>query len=191
MSHIVVGKRVVQREGDLVVLVIGARINKWWLLPLSLPILARMNAMLKELAADPDSGFLGVQSLGFGGMVQYWRSVDDLLRYASARDREHRPAAKAFFRKIFHNQAVGVWHETYAVPAGHYEALYANMPRTGLGKSSELVEAAGALARAENRLCPAALALGRPSGGEPSPARPAPLPGAEHAGAEHAGGQQG
>jgi hypothetical protein len=161
MAQIVAGAQTVRRQGDIVVFVIGARINKWWLLPLSLPILSRMNAMLAELSRDPDSGFLGVQPLGFGSMVQYWRSVDDLLRYANARDREHRPAAKRFFQKLFANQAVGVWHETYAVPAGHYEASYANMPRVGLGKLSELVEARGELARAQNRLCPEALEVGR------------------------------
>jgi hypothetical protein len=27
---------------------------------------------------------------------------------------------------------VGIWHETYLVPAGRYEAIYGSMPRIGL-----------------------------------------------------------
>jgi hypothetical protein len=27
---------------------------------------------------------------------------------------------------------IGIWHETYLVPAGRHEAIYGNMPRIGL-----------------------------------------------------------
>ncbi|MFC4493955.1 monooxygenase family protein [Streptomyces ovatisporus] len=30
---------------------------------------------------------------------------------------------------------MGIWHETYAVPAGRYEAVYVNMPPYGLGSA--------------------------------------------------------
>lgn len=161
MTQLVSGSHTVCHQGDIVVFVVGARINKWWLLPMSLPILSRMGAMLRELSRDPDSGFLGSQSLGLGGMLQYWRSVDDLLRYADARDRHHRPAAKNFLRRVFANQAVGVWHELYAVPAGHFEALYLNMPRFGVGRVFPPTPARGELAKSRGRLSAAALAIGR------------------------------
>ncbi|HET8989161.1 MAG TPA: DUF4188 domain-containing protein, partial [Humibacillus sp.] len=32
-------------------------------------------------------------------------------------------------------RAVGIWHETFAVPAGGHESLYVAMPPTGLGKA--------------------------------------------------------
>lgn len=172
MSRIIRGSQTVQRSDDVVVLAIGARVNKWWLLPLSMPILSRMGAMLKELEGDPSSGFLGVQPLGVAAMLQYWRSVEDLQRYANDKAREHRPAAKRFYQKLFANQAVGVWHETYALPAGHYEGLYVNMPAFGLGKLGGLVPALGALAQADQRMSAAGLAVGRggpclnPGGGE-------------------------
>ena len=137
---------------DLVVFLIGARINKWWLLPLSLPILAKMRKMQLELMADPESGLLGFQSLGIGGDVQYWRSLDDLMAYAENKQKEHQPAVKSFFRKIFKNQAIGIWHETYVVPAGNYENIYTNMPAFGLGKVGPLVDATNELATGPGRL---------------------------------------
>jgi hypothetical protein len=33
----------------------------------------------------------------------------------------------------------GIWHETYMVKAGQYEAIYGNMPPHGLGKAGRLV----------------------------------------------------
>ncbi|HXS19544.1 MAG TPA: DUF4188 domain-containing protein, partial [Polyangiaceae bacterium] len=66
MSQIQPGRLTVKNEQDLVVFLIGARINRWWLLPLSLPILSKMNSMLRELEQDPESGLLAVQPVGFG-----------------------------------------------------------------------------------------------------------------------------
>jgi len=72
MSQIQPGRLTVKNEQDLVVFLIGARINRWWLLPLSLPILSKMNSMLRELEQDPESGLLAVQPVGFGTTIQYW-----------------------------------------------------------------------------------------------------------------------
>ena len=39
---------------------------------------------------------------------------------------------------------VGIWHETYLVKAGQYEAIYSGMPPTGLavaGKAAEITDA--------------------------------------------------
>ena len=152
MARLVPGKQTAVREDGIVVFLIGARIHRWWLLPLALPIIARMPAMIRELTADPALGLLGVQPLGLGGMVQYWRSLDHLLAYAEAPDHVHRPTARAFFRKVFRNEAVGVWHETYVVPAGSYETLYVNMPRFGLGTCSELAPAVGERGTSRQRL---------------------------------------
>jgi len=151
MAKIVEGRKTVRSDQDLVVFLIGARVNKWWLLPLALPIMAKMRKMQQELLADPESGLLGIQSLG-GAEVQYWRSVDDLMRYADDKRRTHRPTAKRFYQKIFKNAAVGVWHETYVVPAGNYECLYLNMPAFGLGRVGSLVDATGELGTGHGRL---------------------------------------
>jgi hypothetical protein len=151
MRTIESGRLCSQNDQDIVVFLIGAKINKWWLLPFALPVLIRMRSMQKELLDDPDSGLLGLQS--FGGMdVQYWRSVEDLHRYAEAGDKHHKPTWKKFYQKLFRNASVGVWHETFIVPAGHYESVYVNMPRLGLGKCTPLQEAIGSLSSSRGRL---------------------------------------
>ncbi len=35
---------------------------------------------------------------------------------------------------------VGIWHETYLVPAGQYEAVYSGMPLFGLAKAAAATE---------------------------------------------------
>lgn len=152
MTQIQAGRLTVDNHRDLVVFLIGARINRWWLLPLSLPILAKMNRMLVELRDDPDSGLLGVQPVGFGVSVQYWKSYEHLNRYANDPERTHRPTWTKFLSKLFNNRAVGIWHETYLVQAGHYESIYTNMPRFGLGRCQPLIPATGGHSTSARRL---------------------------------------
>lgn len=97
--------------------------------------------MLKELSKDSSSGLLGFRLL-IGGLrditvLQYWESEEALFAYASAADKEHRPAWAAYNSRARNSGAdVGIWHETYAVPTGRYESSYANMPPYGLGAVS-------------------------------------------------------
>ncbi len=153
MTRIEPGRLTTTNDQDIVVFLIGARVNKWWLLPLALPMLARMRNMQRELLADPNSGLIGIQTLGSAD-VQYWRSLEDLTRYADDRTRTHRGTAASFYKKLFKNQAVGIWHETYFVRAGAYESLYVNMPAHGLGRFTTLVPAAGARNQMSGRFAP-------------------------------------
>jgi hypothetical protein len=135
-------------EGDFVVFLIGMRINKPWLIHKWLPVARAMPKMLKELEAAPrDIGFLGHTGLG-RIIVQYWRSFDHLERYARDRDALHWPAWVEFNRRMKETRGdVGIWHETYKVRAGDYEAIYSGMPAFGLGKagaSAAVTEASSA-----------------------------------------------
>lgn len=152
MTHDAPTRLTTDNSEDLVVFILGARINKFWLLPIAMPILNRVQHMLKELQKDPESGLLAVQPLGFGATVLYWKSLDHVLAYADADDREHKPTARRYFQRIFKNRAVGVWHELFVVPAGHYEGLYTNMPTFGLGQCRPLVPPKGEYATARRRL---------------------------------------
>ncbi len=152
MSSIQFGRLTVENGQDLVVLLIGARINRLWLLPVSLPILASMNRMVRELLADPESGLLAVQSLGMGNSVQYWKSYEHLHRYANNPQKTHRPTWSKYFARLFKNWAIGIWHETFIVSAGNYESIYTNMPRTGLGKHFALIPATGSRKTSSGRL---------------------------------------
>jgi hypothetical protein len=139
----VIDRRVTaEMEGDFVVFLIGMRINKPWKLREWAFVFGAMPKMIKELEAHPESGFLGAtQGLWTTGpsLVQYWRSFEDLERYARNPDAEHLPAWREFNRRVRESGDVGIWHETYKVHAGEYEAIYGNMPRVGLAKVGELV----------------------------------------------------
>ena len=141
-------------EGEVVVFLIGMRINRAWKIHQWLPVAMAMTRMLRELAADPASGFLGQESW-FGRTtlsMQYWRSFEHLERYAKDADRAHRPAWAAFNRAVASNGDVGIWHETYRVRPGDYECVYNNLPPFGLGKVSTLVSARGPLESAGGRM---------------------------------------
>jgi hypothetical protein len=146
-------------EGDFIVFLIGMRINKPWKIHRWLPVFLAMPRMLKELAAQPDSGFLG-HIFGSKVIVQYWRSFDHLEAYARSRDNQHWPAWVAFNRRVGNSRGdVGIWHETYQVRAGEYEAIYSGMPPFGLGRVGRLVPASGGRESARGRL-----AAGSPAG---------------------------
>ncbi len=82
---------------------------------------------------------LGYTSSGLT-IVQYWRSFDHLEAYARDRERQHWPAWVAFNRRMARSRGdVGIWHETYCIPAGAYEAIYLGMPPHGLGACVKLV----------------------------------------------------
>jgi hypothetical protein len=55
----------------------------------------------------------------------------------------HRPAWAAFNARARKAAgAVGVWHETFAVPAGGHESIYVAMPPTGLAAATGVVPVA-------------------------------------------------
>lgn len=152
-------------RGDLAVFLIGLRINKIHRPDAWLPAIAAMPKMLTELYTNKAASEAGEQEwLGFYDartvvgvrgptVVQYWRSAADIYAYASAESMAHRPAWKEFYARARGAQgAVGVWHETYAVPAGGHESLYLDMPVFGLGRATGVVEAARKGRSARERL---------------------------------------
>jgi hypothetical protein len=134
------GRHSARIEGDFVVFLIGMRINKPWKVHRWLPVFVAMPRMLRDLQRDPESGFLGgTQGLLTTGptIVQYWRSFEHLERFARDPGARHLPAWRAFNRLVRGSGDVGIWHETYRVRAGEYEAIYGNMPRVGLARVGE------------------------------------------------------
>ena len=141
-------------DGDFVVFLIGMRVNqplrvdKWW------PVAAAMPRMLKELYRQPELGYIHGE-LWFSRTVlvlQYWRSMEQLLAYAKNRQARHLPAWQAFNKAVGTNGSVGIWHETYAVSPGRYENIYVNMPAFGLGKAGTLHAASGGMHTASGRI---------------------------------------
>jgi hypothetical protein len=85
-------------------------------------------------------------------VLQYWRDFASLEAYARAPDREHWPAWVAFNKAIGNDGTVGIFHETYAVPRGGSETIYANMPLYGLGRVAGLASATGSRSAARSRM---------------------------------------
>jgi hypothetical protein len=141
-----------EHDGPIGVFLIGMRFNRLHRPDQWVPVFAAMPRMLAELYRNKaaaargeaeDLGFLGARTL-LGGkgvtVVQYWRSVEDVYRYASASDHEHRPAWTAFNARARKAAgAVGIWHETYAVPAGAHESVYVGMPVMGIAEATSSV----------------------------------------------------
>ncbi|MCP8940907.1 DUF4188 domain-containing protein [Alsobacter sp. SYSU M60028] len=155
MSEIIAERMAAEIDGDFVVFLIGMRVNKLWKLGQWMPTARAMGVMLNELYARPseETGFLGHQRLSLFNMAQYWRDFDSLEAYARSKDAAHWPAWVEFNRKMKNARGdVGIWHETYKVRAGEYEAIYSGMPKTGLGKVSSLTPATGPREAARQRL---------------------------------------
>lgn len=141
-------------EGEFVVFLIGMRINQFWKVHKWLPVVRAMGRMLPELYRQPALGLLH-HEMWFGRtliLVQYWRSMDQLMDYAKARDSQHLPAWQAFNKAVGTDGSVGIWHETYQAGPGTHENIYVNMPPFGLGKAGPLVPAKGGLQSAKGRL---------------------------------------
>ena len=153
MPPIVTGRMTHDHDGELVVFLIGMRINRPWRPDLWLPAFVAMPRMLAELSGDPESGLLGYRLLfGAGGptVVQYWRSVEQLHAYASRPDALHRPAWTAFNRRARAVPgAVGIWHETYVVDRA--ESVYVATPPMGLAAATASVPVGPRAARTLER----------------------------------------
>lgn len=155
MTAIIERRVCAEIEGPFVLFLIGIRLNRWWKVGQWLPVFRAMPEMLVELGNNPQLGLLHARThFGFPStmLVQYWRSYEHLEAYASARDRAHLPAWKAFNQAVGSNGDVGIWHETYLIDPGKHENVYGNMPAYGLGLAGTLQDATGPRARAMGRL---------------------------------------
>ncbi|WP_445258686.1 DUF4188 domain-containing protein [Nocardioides aurantiacus] len=152
-------------EGDLVLFLIGVRLHQPWRVGVVGRVLAAMPRMVAELEPNRDEaergeaehlGFLGARYLLDGGhptVLQYWRSAEQLYRYAADPGREHRPAWKAFHGYAAKAPgAVTIWHETYVVPAGGLESVYVGAAGFGLASLGGTAPVAQRGERARQRL---------------------------------------
>jgi len=141
-------------DGGFAVFMIGMRINDILLAHKWLPVAMAMPRLVRELAGKPELGFIHAEAW-FGRttiMVQYWRSLDQLLSYARDKQTDHLPVWRAFNKAIGTNGSVGIWHETYVASPGTYENIYVNMPPFGLGKAGTVYAATGGKQSAASRI---------------------------------------
>src|SRR3954453_5397970 len=144
----VAGRRMTAEiEGDFVVFLIGARFNNKLQFARSLVDLGGrrgMKHMLDHLVAHPEKGLLAYE-MGLPTIVQYWRSFEHLEAFAKDADDPHIEGWRQDWKRVGKSARSGIWHETFLVRAGEYEAIYGNMPARGLGKAGQLLSAKDAV----------------------------------------------
>jgi hypothetical protein len=155
MAKVIPGRFTAEIEGPFVVFIIGMRVNKFFAFRKWIATAMAMGPMLRTLYEHPEKGFLGAQTFLYGRgvvTVQYWRSFEDLERFARDKDDPHLEAWRTFNKTIGSDGSVGIFHETFLVDAGKYEALYGNMPVFGLASAANHVPATGRRETARRRL---------------------------------------
>ncbi len=168
MAKVMPGRYTAQTGEPFVVFLIGMRINRFFAFRKWIPTALAMGPMLRTLFQHPEKGFLGGELIFYWrgvGLIQYWRSFEDLEKFARNREDPHLRSWQRFNKAIGSDGSVGIWHETYLVEPGCYEAVYGNMPVFGLASATKHVPAVGRRETARRRL-----------GGENEPAVPTPSP---------------
>lgn len=149
------GRFTAEIDGPFVVFIIGMRVNKLLAFSKWIPVARAMRPMVEHLLEHKDMGLMHAQTFAYwrgAGLVQYWRSFEQLERFARDPSLLHLDAWKRFNRAVGADGSVGIWHETYVVAAGQYECIYGNMPRFGLAVAGEHMKAVGAKETAKRRL---------------------------------------
>ncbi len=171
MARAIPGRFTARMDEPFVVFIIGMRVNRPLAFRKWMPTVMAMGPMIRELHNSPQKGFLGAEQFLYWpgtALVQYWRSFDDLERFARDPNDPHFPAWRRFNQTVGTDGSVGIWHETYAVDAGRHETIYNNMPMFGLAKATEHVPAKGRLETARRRI-----RQGQNEPAVPSPDQPA------------------
>lgn len=135
MAKVRTGRWTASLDGEVVVFLVGMRINKPWKVHQWWPVFTAMPRMLRRLEQDPELGLLHVQQGMLSGqplVVSYWRDLEALYRFSRDRDSPHFEPWRAFNRKVAGSGDVGIWHETYLAGPGRAECIYGNMPAWGL-----------------------------------------------------------
>jgi hypothetical protein len=105
-------------------------------------------------AATEDAGLLGSEFFAFDlrhfGVLQYWRSFEALEAWS------HTPPHSEWWRRAVERMRtkgdLGVYHETFLVPAGAIESIYMNCPPVGLATFGTLGEPVGMMTNSRGRL---------------------------------------
>lgn len=148
------GRHTADVSDDFVVFLIGMRVNRPWKIHKWLPVAMAMPRMLRTLDGHPELGCLGYQQW-FGrttALISYWRDFASLDRFARDRHLPHLEPWRRFNRAVRDSGDVGIWHETFIVRAGEYEAIYGNMPVFGLAAATSHVPVAAKAQSAAARI---------------------------------------
>jgi hypothetical protein len=160
MNRVFPGRYTANVSEPFVVFLIGMRVNQFWAIKKWLPVARAMGPMMQALSQHPEKGLLGAHMFFRGWpletcMVSYWRSFDDLTRFARAESDPHWQAWQRFMREVGADGSVGIWHETYQMDAANCECIYGNMPAFGLAAATSHVPVSERTRTAKARMQPA------------------------------------
>ncbi len=154
-TDVAAGRFTARVDEHMAVFLIGMRINRPWKVRRWWWVTQAMPAMMDALARDRDLGLLHVENFTRGRTslsLQYWASVDHLMRFATDRDNPHLEAWRRWNRELARTDDVGIWHETYVVEPGRFEGIYGNMPLFGMAAATARVPVGTRSDRARQRL---------------------------------------
>lgn len=134
-------------DGDFVVFLIGVRPNGANPFTKSFSEVGKaFRSMIAELEADPTQGYMGGDVYVGANerkstimTVQYWRSYEALQKWTHTKMGTHVNTMIEYMKKDRFEGVNGIWHETYKVRDGEYEAIYAHMPPIGLALATQAV----------------------------------------------------
>jgi hypothetical protein len=155
MAQVLPGRFTAQVDEPFVVFLIGMRVNRLFAFSKWVPVARAMSPMLRTLCQNPDKGFLGGETFLYWrgvGLVQYWRSFEDLEKFAKNPDDPHLEAWRRFNQAVGADGSVGIWHETYIVEPSRCKAIYSNMPVFGLAAATRHIPIKGRRETARDRL---------------------------------------
>lgn len=113
---------------DIVIFIIGMKIQQWWKIRSWGKVFFVMSKMLKELYSMKASGLLH-HEIGLSGrnivLIQYWTSLKSLHDYAY--EKTHAKAWAGFYKTAANAKGIDFFHETYFVKAEHYESIEVNL----------------------------------------------------------------
>src|SRR5260221_3876496 len=127
MSPVIADRFTTRTDDSFVVFLIGMQVNKFFAFRKWLSVAQAMPRMMAVLQAHPEKGFLhGEVFFRFAPlnviMVSYWRSFEDLERFARSKDDPHLAPWQRFMREIGTDGSVGIYHETYPIAAANRDA---------------------------------------------------------------------
>lgn len=131
-----------QLQEPFIMLILGIRVNRFLLFWKWIPAVIWSLPMLYTLVRHEAAGFLGGQATYFWpgiGLIQYWRSFDDLERFARSKQHPHLKAWRWYNKSIGAKGSVGLWHEVFLVKPGRHEVMYENMPLFGLVAATKAI----------------------------------------------------
>lgn len=137
MAALIKDKFVAEIDEPVVVFLVGGHVNNVLAVHHWFWVAYAFIRMIRYLTTHPETGCYGGHTLyrlfPFGMTFQsYWRSVTDLERFARTQDEPHLRAWTKFIRSTGQSGAMSIWHETYIVEPGKYEAVYGYMAPYGL-----------------------------------------------------------